>query len=115
MTRRHKLLFIAPAAILGILLVMTIGGQAVRLLWNWLLPPLFGWREVTFWQALGLLVLCRLLFGGSGFLRSRRSRFGRHMSGRWERMTPEERERFREGIRGRCGVGEAGPVTGPDM
>ena len=38
----------------------------VRLLWNWLLPSLFGWRLITFWQALGILVLCRILFGGLG-------------------------------------------------
>jgi hypothetical protein len=35
-------------------------------LWNWLLPPLFGWRQITFWQALGILALCRILFGGFG-------------------------------------------------
>ena len=35
-------------------------------LWNWLLPPLFGWRTLGFWQALGLLALCRILFGGLG-------------------------------------------------
>ena len=35
-------------------------------LWNWLLPPLFGVRQVTLWQALGLLALSRILFGGFG-------------------------------------------------
>ena len=48
------------------LLFTSIGGEIVRLLWNWLLPPLFGWRQITFWQALGLLALCRILFGGFG-------------------------------------------------
>ena len=33
-------------------------------LWNWLTPPLFGFRTITFWQALGLLAFCRILFGG---------------------------------------------------
>jgi hypothetical protein len=75
----------------------------VRLLWNWLLPSLFGWREITFWQALGLLALCRILFGSWGGGHSHRSRFRRRMAERWEQMSPEERERFRQGMRERCG------------
>ena len=47
-----------------IVLVGWIFGEIVMHLWNWLLPPLFGWHTVGFWQALGLLVLCRILFGG---------------------------------------------------
>lgn len=66
-------------------------------LWNWLLPPLFGWRMLTFWQALGLLALCRILLGGLG-------RHGgpgpkRHWGGRCRRMTPEEQEKFRRAMR----------------
>jgi hypothetical protein len=114
---RRKWIFLAPLAILGILLFIFIGGEVVRQLWNWLLPPLFGWRQITFWQALGILALCRILFGGSGgrgFGRSnvrRRlrervaERMGERTAERWDRMTPEERERFREGMRGRCGFG----------
>ena len=104
MTKRWKrLVFIAPLAILGILVFVVIGGEVVLHLWNWLLPPLFGWREITFWQAIGLLALCRILFGGHGWHGSVRSKVRRRMEERWERMTPEERERFREGMRGRCG------------
>ena len=108
---KWKWAFIVPVAMVGIVLVTFIGGEVVRLLWNWLLPPLFGWHPLTFWQALALLVLCRLLFGGQGLLSSRRygsrrgmrDRISQRMSERWERMTLEERERFREGIRSRCG------------
>lgn len=107
--RLKRLLFIAPLAILGMLLFIAIGGEVVRLLWNWLLPPLFGWRELTFWQALGMLALCRILFGGFGFHGSGRSDYRRRMAERWEHMTPEERERFRQGMRGRWGFG---PSTG---
>jgi hypothetical protein len=102
---RRKWVFIVPAAILGMVLFTFLGGEIVLHLWNWLLPPLFGWKQITFWQALGLLVLCRILFGGSGLLGSARSNSRRRMGERWERMTPEERERFRQGIRGRCGFG----------
>ena len=98
-----KLIFIAPFAIAGMILFVFLGGELVRLLWNWLLPELFGWPEITFWQGLGLLALCRILFGGSGFHRSGRSDYRRRMAERYERMTPEERERVRQGWRGRWG------------
>ena len=109
MRRKWKWFFIAPAAIVGILLFCFIGGELVMRLWNWLLPPLFGWRQITFWQAFGLLALCRILFGGHGWRGSGgsnlRRRIKERMAERWERMTPEERERFRQGIHGRCGFG----------
>jgi len=101
---RKKWIFIVPAAILGMVVFTFIGGEVVKLLWNWLLPPLFGFRQLTFWQALGVLALSRILFGGFG-LHGNRSYSRRRMAERWEKMTPEERERFRQGIRGRCGFG----------
>ena len=101
--RLKRLIFIAPLAILGMLLFVTIGGELVLQLWNWLLPPLFGWRQITFWQALGLLALCRILFGGFGRHGSGRSNYRRRMAERWERMTPEEQERLRQSWRGRWG------------
>jgi hypothetical protein len=110
---RRKWFFIVPAAIVGIALFIFIGGQIVMLLWNWLLPSLFGWRLITFWQAVGLLALCRILFGGvSGRGYRRPSWRGRHMAERWGRMTPEEQEKFRQGIRERCGNFGA-PVAEP--
>jgi len=106
---RKKWIFMAPLAILGMLLFAFIGGELVKLLWNWLLPPLFGWNQVTFWQALGMLALCRILFGGLGLHSSARSGVRRRMSERCESMTPEERERFRQRIRERWGFS---PSTG---
>lgn len=105
--RAKRLLWIGPLAILGIALFVFIGGQIVMRLWNWLLPPLFGWHQIAFWQALGLLVLCRILFGGfhghgagrTGWRRQMRER----MAERWESMTPEEREKYRQSRQGRCG------------
>jgi hypothetical protein len=101
--RWKKMIFIAPAAIVGMALFIFVGGELVLHLWNWLLPPLFGWRLLTFWQALGMLALCRILFGGFGGHGMRRSYSGRRMAERWDKMTPEEREKFRQGMRGRCG------------
>jgi hypothetical protein len=85
-------MFIAPAAIVGIVAVAGAGGLIVKLLWNALLPPLFGFPLVTFWQALGLLVLSRILFGS----------VGRHGWGRG-RMKEEDRERLRQRLRERWG------------
>ena len=36
----------------------------VMLLWNWLMPMIFHLGELTYWQALGLLILSKILFGG---------------------------------------------------
>ena len=100
--RTKKVLLLGPPILLAVLLVMALGGAIVRLLWNGVLPPLFGWPVITFWQALGLLVLCRILFGGLGRHHGYgRSRFRRRWEERYGRMTPEERERFREAMRGR--------------
>jgi hypothetical protein len=95
MRRKWRWIFLAPLALGGLLLFIALGGEVVRQLWNWLLPPIFGWREITFWQALGMLALCRILFGG----------FGSHGYSRSNRMTREERERFRQRMRERCGFG----------
>ena len=82
--------------VLAILGVAALGG-VVMALWNWLVPALFvGGREIGYLQALGLLLLSRILFGG---LRGH----GRWHSRRWEQMTPEERQRFESGMRGWCG------------
>ena len=62
--RRHRLIWIAPLALVAIVAFVFLGGELVKVLWNWLLPPLVGWRAIGFWQALGLLALARILFGG---------------------------------------------------
>ncbi len=95
---RRKWIFLAPLAIVGLVLFIALGGAVVKELWNWLLPPIFGWSQITFWQGLGLLALCRILFGGFG---------GRGCSRRHGRgsMSPEDRERFRHGMRKRFGMG----------
>ncbi|MGA2169968.1 MAG: hypothetical protein ABSG62_17325 [Terracidiphilus sp.] len=107
--KRNKwIFFVAP---LAIAVFVAIFGEVVMHLWNWLTPMLFGWRQITFWQALGLLVLCRILFGGFGGHGHDRSRWRRPTAERWERMTPEEREKFRQGLRSRCG-GFGTPTSG---
>jgi len=97
--------------ILFALVAATALSFVVMSLWNWLMPPLFGLRLISFGQALGLLVLSRLLLGGF------RGRWGGghwlgRMKERWAQMTPEEREKFRAGMQGRCGP-FAPPVAAP--
>ena len=69
------------------------------------MPGLFGWHLIGFWQGAGILVPEQGQSQFGGF----RPRFGpgmhwrRRMMARWEQLTPEERQKFREGLRGRCG------------
>jgi hypothetical protein len=108
MNMRKKWIFLAPLAILGIVAFMAIGGEVVMHLWNWLLPPLFGWRQITFWQALGILALCRILFGGFGRHGSGGGpNWRRRMKGRCADMSPEEREKFRQAMRERWDFGSS--------
>ena len=92
--------FVINCAI-GVLAVSVIG-YVVMTLWNALVPNIFGLRSITFWQAVGLLILSKLLFGG---FRPRPSgpHWRKRMRERWEHMTPEERERFQHGMGRRCG------------
>ncbi len=113
---RRKMIWMAPLAILAMALFVTLGGYLVMHLWNWLLPSLFGWRQITFWQGLGLLALCRILFGGFRLHGPGRSNLRQRMRMKEScgRMTPEERERFRRGIREGWGFGPStGETTGP--
>jgi len=101
--------------VLFLTIVIAGFGQAVLHLWNWLMPSLFGLRSITFWQALGLLALSWVLFGGWRGFHGRPGWSGhwrQRMMERWEQMTPEEREKFREGMR-RCGPFSPPESAGP--
>ena len=86
-------------------IAIAVFGNVVRYLWNWLMPSIFGLPAITFWQAVGLLALSWILFGRFRGFRGgagHRMRWRHRMMERWEQMTPEEREKFRQGL-GRCG------------
>ncbi len=87
-------------AAFAVLFVLLVGG-VVMLLWNALIPALFGGPIITFGQALGLLLLSKILFGGFGRGGGWRGGWGgghwRHkMAERWKNATPEERERWKQ-------------------
>jgi hypothetical protein len=88
-----------------ITVAVIVFGYAIEHLWNWLMPAVFGLRTITFLQALGLLILSKILFGGFHRHGCGRRGWRRNMEERWAQMTPEERERLRAGLRGRWGCG----------
>lgn len=102
-SKAQKLLFIIPMVIAVILLL----GLVVMGLWNAILPQVIGVSAISFWQALGILLLSKILFGGfgkgGGFGR-RRMEWKRRMQEKWEGMNPEERERFKAEWKNRCGM-----------
>ena len=93
--------FVFFAALLAGLL-----GYVTMSLWNYLMPLIFHLPALNFWQALGLLLLSRLLFGGfgrggqNGWARGRA--WKKQMEQRMAAFSPEEREKFRQQMRSRC-------------
>ena len=85
---------IGIACVVGVFLI----GYVVMALWNWLMPAIFGLGIINYWQAFGIFVLAKILFGGfrgreccghrSGHWRSR-------WKAKWEGMSEEERTKFR--------------------
>jgi len=106
-TSRHGIqaLRIAGLAIAGVgvaILFAFVFGIVVKVLWNWLMPGLFGLKEITFWQAFGIVLLAKLLFGGLGHSHKHHDR----------RFEERFEDRFKRFIR-REKVGEASaPVPG---
>src|SRR5271157_806211 len=89
--------------ILIAIVAVVVFGFVVMGLWNWLMPALFGWHAITFWQAVGLLVLSKILFGGFRGGPGRSMHWRGRMREKWAQMSPEERERFSRGMGARFG------------
>jgi hypothetical protein len=93
-----RAIFIPIAIVAGVF----IFGSAIMLLWNCILPAVLGLKTITFWQALGILVLSKILFGGFG------CRHGHHRCHcqDWNKdctcISPEEREKMKAEWRERC-------------
>ena len=67
--RSKKVICVIGWVILGIMAAIAFAmvlGYGLMYLWNWLMPDIFGLTTVTYWQAVGILVLSKLLFGGFG-------------------------------------------------
>ncbi|MDR0799348.1 MAG: hypothetical protein LBN18_06290 [Dysgonamonadaceae bacterium] len=92
MNKRHflKHLLLLP-------LVIAAFGAIVMLLWNWVIPGIFGCAAINYWQALGLLALSRIFFGGFGrhwMKAGMRHHHHNPIREKWMKMTPEERKEF---------------------
>jgi hypothetical protein len=70
-------------------------GFLIKWLWNWLMPVLFELPEINYWQAVGILVLCKLLFGSFGSSCCKHSHKGRHGHG-------FASEKFKHKMKQRC-------------
>jgi hypothetical protein len=101
---KRKWMFRGVKIVFFVLLAAAVLSFGVKSLWNWLMPALFGWHLISFWQALGLLVLSKILLGGFRAPRGPHMHWRGRMMERWAQMTPEEREKFREGMKSRCGA-----------
>lgn len=78
---------------------IAIFAACVMVLWNWLVTTIFALPAISFWQAAGLLVLCKILFGTFGAGHQHHGHGCHHankLRERWENMSPEERERIVE-------------------
>jgi len=97
-----RVIFIPIAIAAGIFLF----GFIVMSLWNCLLPGIIGVGTITFWQALGILILSKILFGGfhggPGRSRFHHHHYGHEWHKKWMNMTPEERANMKAEWRGRC-------------
>jgi uncharacterized membrane protein YbhN (UPF0104 family) len=103
------------ALVFAVVIAAIIGGlsEGVHELWNWLMPAIFKLPSIGFWQAVGLLALSWILFGGFGWLgQGSRGRTvsRRRMAERWAQMSPQEQAMARGGLRGHCGQ----PATGAE-
>ena len=94
--KRKPIFILIPIA-----LFFAVGG-IVMLLWNWLLPELFGFTTITYLQALGLFLLSRILFGSFGFGNKRPPFANSKFREKMMNMTAEERQQFKEEWKTRC-------------
>ncbi len=83
--------------VMGVVMLGLLG-LVTQQLWNWLIPQLFAGPVVTFWQALGLLLLSKIFFWSfsKGGHSSRKPGWGYYWSQKWKGMSPEERERLKQ-------------------
>ena len=90
---KGKFVFI-PVMIVAFLTLIT---YIIMSLWNNILPEVIHVEQITFWQAAGIFILCKLLFGFGGMGGPRGGRFKRHqLAEKMKNMSPEEREQFRQ-------------------
>jgi len=79
---------------------LSLISYVVMQLWNNLLPDIIHVGVINFWQAMGLFILCKILFGFGrmGRFGGNRSQFKNRLAERIKEMSPEKRARFEQGF-----------------
>ena len=100
---RGRNCFFIPLFIAGFFAMSAV----VMLLWNWVVPGITSFAAITYWKAMGLLVLSRILFGGFHFNRHHhkmRDHFEKHAAfkDKFMDMTDEEKQQFKNQLKSRC-------------
>ena len=94
--------------VIGVPLLILAIGYATMYLWNWLVPVLFHGPVITFLQALGILVLSKILFSGfkggrCGCHKGGHSMWRDHMKEKWNNLSAEERNNLKNRFFSKCG------------
>ncbi len=97
--------------VIFVALAVIVFGYVAMHLWNWLVPSLFHGPVIDFYEAIGLIILSKLFFGGfhggrccgRGGWQHRKQSWKEKMETWTANMTPEEKEKFREQMKARCG------------
>ncbi len=103
---KHRKFIHAPLFLLKLVLILSITSAVVMLLWNAIIPAVFNGPILTYWHAAGLLLLAKILFGsmGRGFGRKHHypdEMWKKKLRAKYEAMTPDEKEKFRNKCRSR--------------
>lgn len=107
--RRTTKIFKGIGIFICVILAAILFTYIVMFLWNAILPEVIGVKAITFWQALGILILSKILFSGFGrdegghWKGKARARWKDRMMSKWESMSPEEKEKFKSSWESRCG------------
>lgn len=99
--KKKRIIWKVFAGIMMVTLFALIMGFGTMMLWNWLVPSLFNGPLITFWQALGLLLLCKLLLGfphkhHEGGWAGKKRKWKEHWEAKTSGMTPEEKEKMKD-------------------
>ena len=94
--RKKPFLFILIPIGIGLLV------WVVMFLWNAILPDVIGVSTISYWQALGIFVLSKILFGGFKGGPSKRGRFRNKPTDKFMEMTDDQKASFKSEWRSRC-------------
>lgn len=94
--RRMRML---PKRLLFVVVTASVLSFVTMVLWNWLMPSLFKLSTIDFWRALGIVVLSKILFGRLPSPLDSRGHWSGQRIRRWQKMTPEERQKIIEAMR----------------